>query len=46
MSGTGKRLILAHLAGVEPLLRTSCTHEVDASRPLDDVVAELIAIGR
>jgi broad-specificity NMP kinase len=41
-----RRLILAHLARVEPLLRRSCTHELDASRPLDDVVAELIAIGR
>ena len=45
-SAEERRSILAHLAEVEPLLRTSCTHEVDASRPLDDVVAELIAIGR
>ena len=44
-SAEERRLILAHLAGVEPLLRRSCTHELDASRPLDDVVAELIAIG-
>ena len=44
-SGEERRLILAHLAQVEPLLRRSCTHELDASRPLDDVVAELIAIG-
>jgi thymidylate kinase len=41
-----RRLILAHLARVEPLLRRSCTHELDASRPLDHVVSELIAIGR
>ena len=32
------------LAAVEPLLRESCTHELDAGRPLDDVVADLIAI--
>ncbi len=36
--------ILADLAEVEPLLRQSCTHELDASRPLDEVVADLIAI--
>jgi broad-specificity NMP kinase len=44
-SAEERRSILAHLASVEPLLRRSCTHELDASRPLDDVVAELIAIG-
>ena len=36
--------ILADLAEVEPLLRQSCTHELDASRPLDAVVADLISI--
>src|SRR3954454_18300778 len=36
--------ILADLAEVEPLLRDTCTHEVDATRPLADTVAELIAI--
>jgi len=35
---------LADLARIEPLLRASCTHELDASRPLDEVVADLIAI--
>jgi adenylate kinase family enzyme len=39
-----RELILHHLATVEPLLRAGCTHEVDATRPLDEVVAELIAI--
>ena len=39
-----RAMILADLARVEPLLRESCTHELDASRPLDEVVAELIAI--
>jgi hypothetical protein len=37
-------LILHQLETVEPLLRAGCTHELDASRPLDEVVAELIAI--
>jgi shikimate kinase len=37
-------MILADLATVEPLLRESCTHELDAARPLDQVVADLIAI--
>ena len=37
-------MILDDLARVEPLLRESCTHELDASRPLDEVVGDLIAI--
>jgi hypothetical protein len=37
-------MILDDLARVRPLLRESCTHELDASRPLDEVVADLIAI--
>jgi adenylate kinase family enzyme len=41
-----RELILHHLKTVEPLLRAGCTHELDASRPLDDVVADLIAISR
>jgi AAA domain len=39
-------LILSQLDWVEPRLRATCTHEIDASRPLDDVVSELIAIGQ
>lgn len=39
-----RELILSHLAGVEPLLRATCTHEIDASLPLDAVVAELVRI--
>ena len=39
-------LILSHLAQVEPLLRASCTHEIDATQPIADVVAELVEIGR
>jgi thymidylate kinase len=38
-------LILTHIREVEPLLRASCTHELDAGRPVEDVVAELIRIG-
>jgi hypothetical protein len=37
-----RALILEHLAEVEPLLRATCTHEIDASRPLDEMVAELL----
>ena len=39
-----RAMILDDLASVEPLLRAGCTHELDASRPLDEVVADLIAI--
>lgn len=39
-----RELILHHLKTVEPLLRAGCTHELDASRPLDEVVASLIEI--
>jgi shikimate kinase len=38
-------LIRTHLAVVEPLLRATCTHEIDASQPLDAVVEQLVAIG-
>lgn len=37
-------MILADLVEVEPVLRAECTHELDASRPLEEVVADLIAI--
>lgn len=39
-----RAMILDDLANVEPLLRAACTDELDASRPLDRVVADLIAI--
>ena len=39
-----RAMIVADLAEIEPLLREGCTHELDASRPLDEVVADLIAI--
>jgi len=39
-----RAMILDGLVRVELLLRAGCTHELDASRPLDEVVADLIAI--
>ena len=44
-SADKRALVLEHLAEVEPLLRATCTHELDASRPLEEVVAQLAAIG-
>jgi hypothetical protein len=44
-SSEERDLILRHLAEFEPLLRATCTHEVDVSDPLDVVVAQLVAIG-
>ncbi len=41
-----RELILSDLAEVEPLLRAGCTHEIDATQSVEDVVAELVAIGR
>jgi len=38
-------LILRHLVEVEPLLRATCTHEVDATQSLETVVRQLVAIG-
>ena len=44
-SADERDLILGHLAEVEPLLRATCTHEIDAAQPIEQVVAELVAIG-
>ena len=44
-SSDDRALILSHLEEVEPLLRATCTHEVDATQPLDTVVRQLVAIG-
>jgi dephospho-CoA kinase len=38
-------LILRHLTEVEPLLRRTCTHEIDATQPLPSVVEQLVEIG-
>lgn len=39
-------LILRHLREVEPRLRATCTHEIDACQPIGEVVATLVEIGR
>jgi thymidylate kinase len=41
-----RELVLRHLAEVEPLLRRRCTHQIDATQPLEDVVTELAELGR
>lgn len=41
-----RELVLRHLAEVEPLLRKTCTHEIDATQPLATVVEKLAALGR
>jgi hypothetical protein len=38
--------ILGHLAEVEPLLRATCTHEIDAAQSVELVVDRLIEIGQ
>jgi dephospho-CoA kinase len=38
-------LVRRHVEVVEPLLRATCTHELDATQPLDVVVARLAALG-
>jgi broad-specificity NMP kinase len=43
-SDVERELILSQLAEIEPRLRASCTHEIDATRPLGDVVVDLAAI--
>lgn len=43
-SDVERAMILDDLEHIEPLLRAGATHELDASRPLDEVVANLEAI--
>jgi len=43
-SSSEREMILADLAEIESLLREGCTHELDASRPLAEVVVDLSAI--
>jgi dephospho-CoA kinase len=43
-SSEERALILTHVAEVEPLLRATCTHELDASRPLAEVVEQLAVL--
>jgi dephospho-CoA kinase len=40
-----RELILRHLAEVEPLLRKTCTHEIDGAQPLSVVVEQLAKLG-
>lgn len=40
-----RAMVLDDLANIEPLLRAGCTHELDATRPVTDIVAALVAIG-
>ena len=39
-----RELILEQIREVEPLLRATCTHEIDASVPFTEVVSRLEAI--
>jgi shikimate kinase len=41
-----RELVLYHLAHVEPLLRRACTHELDATEPLANIVDQLAQLGR
>jgi dephospho-CoA kinase len=45
-SAEQRELILQHLSEVEPRLRRTCTHEIDATQPLADVVGQLAELGR
>jgi dephospho-CoA kinase len=37
--------IVENITDVEPVLRATCTHEIDATQPIDAVVSQLVAIG-
>ncbi|HWD63911.1 MAG TPA: hypothetical protein VG405_01955 [Solirubrobacteraceae bacterium] len=39
-----RELVLRHLTEVEPLLRRTCTHELDATQPLARVVQQLVEL--
>ena len=41
-----RELVLGHLVDVEPLLRRTCTHELDAAEPLANIVYQLAELGR
>lgn len=45
-SAAQRELVLRDLAEAQPRLRRSCTHEIDATQPLADVVNQLAALGR
>ena len=39
-----RALIVDDVAAFEPLLRASCTHEIDTTQPIDDVVVRLVEL--
>jgi len=39
-----RELVLQHIRDVEPRLRSTCTHELDATRPLSEVADAVAAI--
>jgi shikimate kinase len=41
-----REAVLRDLAEIEPRLRRTCTHEIDAAQPLENVVALLAELGR
>jgi dephospho-CoA kinase len=41
-----RAMVLRDLAETEPRLRRTCTHEIDATQPLADVVTQLAELGR
>ena len=41
-----RALILGQVEAVEPLLRATCTHELDATQPIELVVEQLAELGR
>ena len=41
-----RELILRDLTEAEPLLRRTCTHEIDATQPLASIVDQLAELGR
>jgi dephospho-CoA kinase len=43
-SAEERERILNDLAEVEPLLRATCTHELDATQPIEAIVAKLAAL--
>lgn len=45
-SAEERELVLRHLTEVEPLLRRTCTHEFDATKPLAEIVKQLEQLGR
>jgi adenylate kinase family enzyme len=44
-SAAERAQIVQNHVEVEPLLRATCTHEIDATQPVDAVVSQLAAIG-